>query len=196
MSKNKIILIGAGGHARSCIDVIEKEGKWEIAGLIDAPEKLNQQILGYRIIGTDNDISSFHSKGFAFLITVGQIKSAMVRKRIFESLLALNAELPVIISPLAHVSPHAIIQSGTIVMHMACVNAGAVIGHNCIINTKALIEHDVQIGDHCHISTGAILNGGVVAGDEIFFGSGAVSREGVSIPTASFIKANSTYKGA
>ncbi len=31
----KIILIGAGGHVRSCIDVIEQSKKYEIFGLID-----------------------------------------------------------------------------------------------------------------------------------------------------------------
>ena len=31
---DKILLIGAGGHARSCIDVLEEENQFEIAGLI------------------------------------------------------------------------------------------------------------------------------------------------------------------
>jgi len=30
-----LILIGAGGHCRSCIDVIEAEKKYKIIGLID-----------------------------------------------------------------------------------------------------------------------------------------------------------------
>ena len=35
----KIILIGAGGHCASCIDVIENEKKYEIIGLIDNIKK-------------------------------------------------------------------------------------------------------------------------------------------------------------
>ena len=31
----KIILVGAGGHAVSCIDVIRQEKKFKISGLVD-----------------------------------------------------------------------------------------------------------------------------------------------------------------
>jgi len=36
--KEKIILIGGGGHCKSCIDVIEQEGRFIIAGIVLAPE--------------------------------------------------------------------------------------------------------------------------------------------------------------
>ena len=54
MKKN--ILIGGGGHCKSCIDVIEQEGKYRIAGIVDLPEKLHQKILGYKIIAIDDDL--------------------------------------------------------------------------------------------------------------------------------------------
>ena len=54
--KEKIILIGGGGHCKSCIDVIVQEGKYRIAGIVDLPEKLHQKILGYEIISTDDDM--------------------------------------------------------------------------------------------------------------------------------------------
>jgi len=34
-----IILIGAGGHTRACIDVIEHEGQFRIAGLVEKVRK-------------------------------------------------------------------------------------------------------------------------------------------------------------
>ena len=41
--KSEIILIGAGGHALSCIDVIETHGLYRIAGLVGLPAaKLNE----------------------------------------------------------------------------------------------------------------------------------------------------------
>lgn len=39
MSKEKIILIGVGGHCKSVIDVIEAENKFDIAGIIDVKKK-------------------------------------------------------------------------------------------------------------------------------------------------------------
>ena len=179
--KEKIILIGGGGHCKSCIDVIEQSEIFQIAGIVDVSEKLHQKILGYEIIATDDDLPQLVNEYENFLITLGQIKSPEKRIRIFQTLKDLGAKLPVIISPLAYVSGHAQVEDGTIVKHHALINAGAHIGKNCIINTKALIEHDAIIGDHCHIATCAVINGGVKVGPGTFFGSNAVSKEYIEI---------------
>jgi len=181
--KEKIILIGGGGHCKSCIDVIEQQGEYQIAGIVDVSEKLHQKILGYEIIATDDDLTQLVNEYENFLITLGQIESPEIRIRIFKKLKELGAKLPLIISPLAYVSLHAQIDEGTIVMHQALVNAGVHIGKNCIINTKALVEHDAFIGDHCHIATSAVINGGVTVGSGTFFGSKSVSKEYVKIGT-------------
>ena len=188
--KEKIILIGGGGHCRACIDVIEQEGRFTIAGIVDVPEKKQQNVLNYPMIGSDADLAELIKTFPNVLITLGQIKSPARRMEIFNDLMQMGAHFPVIQSPQAYVSPHAHVAEGTIVMHHALVNAGARVGRNCIINSKALIEHDAVIEDHCHISTGAIVNGGVTIGSGSFFGSGAVSKEYISIPANSFIKAN------
>jgi sugar O-acyltransferase (sialic acid O-acetyltransferase NeuD family) len=192
--KEKIILIGGGGHCRSCIDVIEQEGRFTIAGIVDVPEKKQHNVLGYPVIGSDADFKELMKICSNVLITLGQIKSPTRRMELFNELMQIGARFPVIQSPLAYVSPHARIGEGTIVMHHALIDAGVKIGRNCIINNKALVEHDAVIGDHCHISTGAIVNGGVVIGSGSFFGSGAVAKEYTSIPANSFIKANSLYR--
>ena len=178
---HKIILIGGGGHCKSCIDVIEQAGIFQVAGIVDMPEKLHQKILGYEIIATDNDLPQLVNEYENFLITVGQVKSPEKRITVFQTLKESGTKLPVIVSPLAYTSRHAGIEEGTIVMHYALVNAGAKIGKNCIINTMALIEHDVIIADHCHIATGAVINGGVRIGTQTFIGSNAVTREYVEI---------------
>lgn len=185
--KEKIILIGGGGHCRSCIDVIEQEGRFQIEGIVDVPEKLHQRILEYEIIGTDEDLPLIAKEYSHFLITIGHIRSAHKRTALFNNLQELGARFPVIFSPLSYVSKHATVTEGTIVMHQAVVNAGAYIGKNCIINTKALIEHDAVVGDHCHISTGAIVNGAVKICSGTFFGSNAVTKGNVVVGEKSFI---------
>ncbi len=179
--KEKIILIGGGGHCKSCIDVIEQTGIFQIAGIVDLPEKLHQKILGYEVIATDDDLPRLVNEYENFLITLGQIKTPEKRIRIFQALKESGAKLPVIISPIAYVSKHAKIGAGTIIMHHAMINAGAKIGSNCIINSRALIEHDAIIGDHCHIATVAIINGGTVISPKTFVGSNAVCKEYIEI---------------
>ena len=192
--KEEVILIGGGGHCKSCIDVIERESCYTIAGIVDMPEKQQENVLGYPVIGTDADLAELIKTFHNVLITLGQIKSPARRKGLFDDLKQMGARFPVIQSPLAYVSRHAQVAEGTIVMHHALINAGASVGRNCIINTKALVEHDAVIEDDCHISTGAVVNGGVTIGRGSFFGSGAVAKEYTSIPANSFIKANSLFQ--
>ena len=178
---NEIILIGAGGHACACIDVIENMQQYEIAGLVDKSIKSNVELLGYPILGRDNDLARLRKTFSYALITIGQIKNAARRLSLYKLLVSLGYTLPNIISPFAYVSRHAQVGNGTIIMPGAIVNANAHIGLNCIINSAALIEHDAVIGDHCHIATGAVINGEVKVGAESFVGSGTVTHQCISI---------------
>jgi len=178
---NKILLIGAGGHARACIDVIETESQFDIAGLIEKNNKINNANLGYSIIGTDDDLKVLRTQYSNALITVGQIKSPKIRIKLYQLLKELDFTLPVIISPHAYVSKHAQIGEGSIIMHGAIVNANTKIGQNCIINNHSLIEHDAIIGNNCHIATSTIINGEVSIGNGTFIGSGTVTKQSISI---------------
>jgi len=187
-----ILLIGGGGHCKSVIDVIEQENRYSIIGIIDKKELIGQDILGYKIIGCDDDLEELFLKYKNALVTVGQILSPDIRIELFQKLKKIGFCLPTIISPLAYVSKHSFINEGTIIMHQVLVNASVKIGKNCIINTKALIEHDSIIEDNCHISTAAIINGGVRVKEGTFFGSNATSKE--SIECVGFVKAGSVVK--
>ncbi len=181
MNRPSLLLIGAGGHAHACIDVIEQHGVYKIAGLIGMSQEVSEQRLGYSVIGTNDDLPELARKIQYALITVGQIQTPAHRVRLLQQAEALGFQMPTIISPSAYISRHASIGAGTIVMHSAIINAAAEVGKNCIINTKALIDHDAIIGDHCHISTGATLNGDVYIGAGSFIGSCSVIKQGVSI---------------
>lgn len=177
-----IILIGGGGHCLSCIDILRLSGVYEIAGILDISEKVGNSLMGIKIIGDDNDIPRLAGKHMNFLITIGQIKDSEKRVRMFETVKKYGGILPVIISPGAYVSPSAVINEGTIIMHNSLINAKAVIGKGCIINTGALVEHEALIGDFCHISTHAVVNGQTSVGKNSFIGSNAVIANNVSLP--------------
>lgn len=192
--KPRLILIGGGGHCAACIDVIEQGARFEIAGIVDR-DTASEGLLGYRILGSDDDLANLRSICDHALITIGQIKSPATRIRLFEYAKSLGYVLPTIISPRAYVSMHATIGEGTIIMHDALINSRAAVGSNCIINTKALVEHDAIVEDHCHISTGAIVNGGTIIRRGSFVGSNAVTKETVMTEENDFIKAGSLFLG-
>jgi sugar O-acyltransferase (sialic acid O-acetyltransferase NeuD family) len=181
LTKASILLVGAGGHARSCIDVIEREGRFAVAGLIGLPHEVGCRVLGYPVLGTDATLPDMLGEYPIAFVSIGQIETPEPRLRIFSLLQQSGNELPVIVSPLAYVSNHATLGAGTIVMHGAIVNAGAIVGRNCIINSRALVEHDAAIADHCHIATAAVINGGVHIGAGTFVGSNSTVRQCVRI---------------
>ena len=177
---DKIIILGSGGHAKSCADVIESTGKYEVAGYIHNEEDSELED-NMTFLGNDTDLSDLRLKISNAFIGIGQIKSPKTRIKLHRKLLDLDYNVPSIISPNAYVSKSAEIGIGTIIMHQAIVNCNAKIGDNCVVNNKSLIEHDAVIGNHCHISTGSIINGNCKIKDEVFVGSGTICKHGITI---------------
>lgn len=179
--KSQILLIGGGGHCKSVIDVIELTNKYEIIGIVDTKENIGKKVLDYEIIACDDDLEELFKTCKNAVITIGHIKSNVLRVKLFAKLKNIGFSLPVIVSPLAYVSKHSKIDEGTVILHHALINANTKIGKNCIINSKALIEHDCIVEDNCHISTASVLNGGVIVKENTFFGSNAMSKENIQI---------------
>ncbi|MDR3175674.1 MAG: acetyltransferase [Desulfovibrio sp.] len=178
-ARGALLLVGGGGHCRAVIDVLERIPV-AVAGIVDEA-RASGTVLLYPVLGCDEDLPDLRSVYSLALVTVGQIKTPLVRQKLFARLEELCFDIPTPVSPLARVSPHALLGKGSVVMHQALVNAGTVIGKNCIINSQALVEHDCRIGDHCHIATGAKLCGGVETGEGVFVGAGSVVREGTRL---------------
>ncbi len=192
MNKKPLILVGGGGHCKSVIEVAESAG-YTIIGILDKPEEVGKQVLDYKVIGTDDDIPQYVDKS-EFVITVGQIKSVTIRKKIAECIKKAGGKLATIIASDATVSKYATIGEGSVILHKCVVNADAKIGKNCIINTMANIEHEVEIGDYCHISTGVMVNGMTKVGSDTFIGSGSVLYNCIEVPNNSIIPAGTIVR--
>lgn len=187
-----LILVGGGGHCKSVIDVAENAG-YTILGILDKPEEVGKKVLNYKIIGTDDDIPRYVDKA-EFVITVGQIKSSGLRRKIAERIERAGGKYATIIASDATVSKYATIGEGTVILHKCVVNADARIGKNCIINTMANIEHEVEIGDFCHVSTGVMVNGMTKVGNDTFIGSGSILYNCIEITESSIIPAGRIIK--
>ena len=185
----QVLLIGAGGHCKSCINLVDSILEYEVQGIIDRAGSSAKEVLGHKVLGTDDEMESLFGDSPSVMISVGQIKTPQTRIKLFEIANSLGAVFPVLKSPTSCVSDHSSISSGTAVFHQVIVNASVRIGENCILNNKALIEHDAIIGSHCHISTGALINGGVLIEDGCFVGSGAVLHEGIKVGENAVISA-------
>ncbi len=176
-----IIVIGAGGHSKSAIDVLESSKEYKILGIVDNELEIGSMIGDHTILGADSDLPKLKDISSNVLIGVGQIKNPNIRSDLYLQLKQIGFEMPSIISKTAIVSDKAEIGDGSIIMNGVIINAGATIGSNCIINTGAIVEHDVKIGNNTHVSTNSVINGDAKIGDLTFIGSGSVIRNGISI---------------
>ena len=181
MPKSKVLIIGAGGHATSCIEIIEAEDKKEIVGLIGTPAEIGKKLLGYEVLGSEKDFVDLLELTSNLILGIGQIKSPNLRIEIKEKYIKNGFTFESVISPTAQISKHAVIGAGTVIMHRVVINAGVKIGDYSIINTGSIIEHDSKIGDFSHISTGVISNGETSIGDYSFVGSGTIIMERIKI---------------
>lgn len=179
--KSELLLVGAGGHCRSCIEAIESQGNYRIRGIVGTSNEVGMDVFGYPVLGCDHDLPDLIRDCCNAIVAVGQNVDTDLRCNLYGELTSLGASLPSIVASSAIASRHARIGAGTIVMHGAIVNAAAVIGVNSIVNTHALVEHDVHIGDHCHVATASVVNGGATIGERTFLGSNATVFPGVRI---------------
>ena len=188
-----MILVCGGGHCKSVIEAAESAG-FTIRGILDVAERVGGNVLGYKIIGTDNDVAAYASE-CDFVVTLGFIKDPTVRNHIIRKLELVGCRFATVVASTASVSRHAAIGEGTVVLHRATVNAGASVGRHCIINTAANVEHDARVADGAHISTGAMLNGESSVGESSFIGSGAVLAQCVAVAGGSVVGAGSVVVG-
>jgi len=184
--KTPIILIGGGDHCGNCIDTIEQENKFTIAGIVDVPEKLHQKVLGYEIIASDDDLQHLVKEYRHFLITIGHILTAAPRINVYNAIKKYDVILPVIVSPLAYVSPHAQVEEGSIIMPFAVIDALVKVGKNCIVQYHTMLAHGAVLEDHCHVSVNSVL-GKCRIGTGTFVGVNCWINNGVSVASNSVI---------
>ena len=92
----RILLIGSGGHSRSLIDLIETTGQWNIYGLIGFPHQIGGNVLGYPIIGSDEDLPKLRKNCSSAVLAIGQLPNPAKREKYSTYLRELNFHFPVL----------------------------------------------------------------------------------------------------
>lgn len=175
--RKKVVIIGAGGHAKVIADIIEKSGD-EIVGFLDDNKEIGTTIIKeYKVIGDLNNrfAMAVTKENLEFIIAIGDNKK---REEISHSP---NLKFYTAIHPSAQIGLDVEIQEGTVIMANACINSSAKIGKHCIINTGAIIEHDNIIEDFVHISPNVALGGTVKIGKSTHVGIGSTIKNNITI---------------
>ena len=182
LGRPKIIIVGAGGHAKICIDIIRQNNLYDIVGATsNSTDK--KDVMGVPILGTDDEVlEKLFAEGVHFaVIGIGSLMKLSKRTEIYERLKKIGYYLPSIIHPRAVCEPSASIAEGCQVMAGAIIGSDVRINQNCIINAGSVISHDCYLEENIHITPGAILAGNVYIGKNSIIGMGATVYLGVII---------------
>ncbi len=177
----KLIVLGAGGHAKVLIDIIHSKSG-DILAVCDLnPLRDGTDLLGERVMGNEDIVFRSDPESVMLVNGVGSVGETKVRTDLFLRFKKLGYAFANVISPDSCVSENAEIGEGTCVMQGAVIQAGCRIGNNVIVNTSASVDHDCRIDDHCHIAPGVTISGNVRIGPETHIGCGATVIQGLRI---------------
>ena len=172
MTPPPVAILGAGGHAKVVIDIVERMGTHRIAGVFDDdPAKWGTEVLGYGVLGgIEEFLLHWRSRCDGVVIGIG---SNRVRQHLYRKLCEAGFSAMTAIHPTAAVARAVEVGEGTVVMAQAAVNPGTRIGPCAVINTSASVDHDCVLGECVFLAPGARLGGNVRVGDLSLVGIGA-----------------------
>lgn len=181
----KLLVIGAGGHAKVVVDAALASGL-EVAAVLGQPGDA-AHVLGVPVV---HDATSVTAEAFIVAVGDNATRAAMFAEHSARGLLPAT-----VVHPAAVVAPSASVGAGTFLAAGVVVNAEARVGVDVICNTGCTIDHDCVIGDHAHIGPGANLCGAVTIGDGTLVGVGACAMPGVTIGAWGTVGAGATVIG-
>lgn len=190
MNKN-IIILGAGGHSKVILDLIEQNG-WDFCGFIDKKSKGMPKLNENLVIGDDNDLSELFAKGIKYAaLGIGHVGNFDTRNEVYYKLKAIGYILPNLMHPNAVISKTVKMGEGNVFMAGSIVNAWASIGDISIVNTHATIEHGVILEDNSHVAPGAVILGDAHIERNAFIGAGSIIVQGITVGEECIIGAGS-----
>lgn len=187
--KEQIFVFGASGHAKVVIDIIERQGLYEILFLVDDdPALKGSSFFGYSVIGGKRDLLEARDQVNGGIVAIG---SNSARIAVAGWLTANRFKLVSAIHPFAQLGRGVTVADGTVVMAGAVINCDSVIGQNVIVNTRVSIDHDCSVRDGVHIAPGSTLCGTVSVGSGTFVCAGATIIPNLEIGERAVIGAGS-----
>jgi sugar O-acyltransferase (sialic acid O-acetyltransferase NeuD family) len=189
MTKKRLVLFGAGGHAKSIVNAIDPEYFNDVSTVTWGLQKIDTN-LGLR----NSHFSKLSSLDFneetEYIVAIGNQE---IRAQLISELCSCFPlmRFATVISKNSNVSKDAIIGNGVYVGSGVYVGPGCEIGNHVVLNTASIVEHDCKIGDRVVIAPSVSIGGGSTVENNSFLGIGAIVRDGIRIKNGSVIGAAS-----
>jgi len=166
--EKRVVILGAGGHARVVCDILRLCGHKVIGFLDDDPALTGSQLLGLPVLGGTERVAELDIDAAIVGIGENHLRQAFYERLRARGIPPINA-----IHPSAVIAQDVRLGSGLAVAANVVVNPGSQIGDDVILNTSCSVDHDCLIEEHAHVAPGVRLCGGVSVGRGTLVGVGA-----------------------
>lgn len=182
----RLVIVGAGGHGREVLDVVEAVGGHEVLGFLDDghPDDVPLADRGHRLLGGNDVLEELGA--VRFVVAIGDPR---VRMQVVERLGRLGAARPAdaLVHPLASIGSRCTIAPGSVVAAGARLTTNITVGRHCYIGPNVTVGHDAVLHDGATLYPGAVVSGSVTVGAAATVGAGASIKQGVHVGTGSFV---------
>ncbi len=165
----RVVVLGAGGHAKVVCDALRLMGCVVIGFLDDNTALQGAQVSGLPVLGPNEMVVNLNVD--AAIVAIGDNST---RRLWYERLTHWGIPLISAIHPASVIASDVVLGQSVVVLASAVINASAQVGDNVIVNTGAIIEHDCAVQDHVHLGPGVRLCGGARVGKGAFLGAGTI----------------------
>jgi sugar O-acyltransferase (sialic acid O-acetyltransferase NeuD family) len=177
-----ILIFGSEGHAKVIVDIIEKQGKYNITGFIDVHRGKKTVILGYKVLGDESSLKDIVSSYeiYGGIIGIGDNSNrAKCRDKIIKVIP--NFKFVNCIHPKSILGKDVTLGEGNVIMASAIINSSTSINNHCILNTNSSIDHDCLMSDFSSVAPNVTVGGNVKIGDYSAIGIGTNIFHNVNI---------------
>ena len=189
--KERVLIIGSGGHAKIVIDILELTKEYEIFGIVTNDDI--ESFCGYKVLGNDNVLGKLFKKGITKVaMGIGGFRNNNIRTIIFNKLKKINFDIINVIHPTAVISQSVSLGEGNVIFAGVIINSEVQIKNNCIVATGSSIDHETILNNHCLISAGVTIGAGAVLNQGVLCALGSNIISAITIGENVLVAAGAT----
>lgn len=176
MSKEKLLLVGAGGFGRM---VAEQALLQYDCTFVDDGQPVGVEICGIPVVGGLADLPELRKEYDLLVVGIG---NNQFRAQVYEKAKALGYAFPNIVALSAYISPYSKMGCGCVVLQNACVQNGAIVGNGVLLNAGTEVHCDAVVEDYVLIYANSVIRTGAKVGKYSRIGSNVTVCNSAVVP--------------
>lgn len=150
----KVVIIGAGGHAKVIAETILLHDDIELLGFAD--DNLGQGTVvfeNYSVVSSIRELDNWRHRIDVLALGIGNIT---IRQKIVDQLSA-DFHWLTVIHPTAVIARNAILNEGITILAQTVIASEVNMGAFTIVDAGTIVDHECQIGSFCHLAIGSLI---------------------------------------